>query len=495
VKVPTHLRATYGKPEIVRSLRTRDLSVAQRRRWEHVQEAMAEFKRVQREPGSLSPEEIQEQAWEVYHDTLEEAEAKGMDEEQIDDALFILQDQLSERRMTDLDEAKAWAAVAAYQGRSAALRGRIYQPPSHFGRVGVNPVTLKPVKVSSNVSRKSSEGAITFSDAARHYLEELQRDPDAAVTQQTVVQYAAVHRLFTDFSKEATLEDVTRVMASEFLATVATLAPSWGRAPGTKELTLAELLEKHGGAKGGLSNRTLNRYAAACSAVWKWAIKRGHYDGPNPFEGQSRKESSSRKTGYVPFTDAELKTLLDALRPVVAPNAHSVETWMAWAVWIAAYSGMRLNEICSLTVDDLREEGGIWFFDVKGAKTEAGDRRVPVHSKLLDLGLIEYRNRIGSGSLWPALRPGGPDGKLSWYSSKRFTTFRRGLGLDRQRLSFHSLRKNVGTALERAGVAESEAVQVLGHEKMSMSYSVYSLGLGLEGLQKVVERIDYPGLD
>jgi integrase len=491
VKVPAHLRDAYGKPEIVRSLQTRDLGIAQSRRWAHVQEAMADFERFQAYPGAPSPEEIQEQAWETYHDALEQAEADGLDEEALDQSLDVLRDALIEGKLGDLEEAKALAVVAAFNGRIAALRGRPYQPPASFGRTGVDRVTLKPITPRARITKRS-EGALAFSEAARSYLEELQRDPDASVTQQTVGQYEAVHRLFTDFSKDAVLEDVTRAMASEFLATVATLAPSWGRRPGTKGLTLAELLERYGGQRDGLSNRTLNRYAAACGAVYKWAKRRGHYEGDNPFEGQARKKASGRKTGWVPFTDDELATLLGAMRPEVAPNKHTIETWLPWATWIAAYSGLRLNEICSLDAEDLRQEDGVWFFDVKGAKTEAGDRRVPVHSTLIKLGLLEYRDRIGAGSLWPALKPGGPDQKMSWYASKRFTVARRGLGLVRPRLSFHSLRKNVATALERASVPESEAVQVLGHEKMSMSYSVYSLGLDLNGLKRVVEVITYP---
>ncbi len=53
----------------------------------------------------------------------------------------------------------------------------------------------------------------------------------------------------------------------------------------------------------------------------------------------------------------------------------------------------------------------------------------------------------------------------------------------------------MATALERARVPENEAVQLLGHEKMSMSYSVYSLGLDLRGLQDVVQQVRYDGLD
>ena len=264
--------------------------------------------------------------------------------------------------------------------------------------------------------------------------------------------------------------------------------------PKTKKRTLAELLERFGGHPTGLSNRTVNRYSNSLSSVYKWSRKRGHHDGDNPFEGQTRREATSRETGWRPFAPKELVKLLAGMRPVVSPDTHTTDTALAWITWVAAYSGMRLNEICSLDVGDVRKESGVWFFDVKGAKTEAGDRRVPVHSVLVKIGLLDYRNGLAKGSMWPALSPGGPDGKLSWYLSKRFTDRRRALKLTRDRLAFHSLRKNFGTTLERAKVAENEAVQILGHEKMSMSYSVYSIGLDLRGLKRVVEKIAYKGV-
>ena len=38
-------------------------------------------------------------------------------------------------------------------------------------------------------------------------------------------------------------------------------------------------------------------------------------------------------------------------------------------------------------------------------------------------------------------------------------------------------------------------MQILGHKKMTMSYGLYSGGLDLVGLARVVEAITYPGLD
>ncbi len=66
--------------------------------------------------------------------------------------------------------------------------------------------------------------------------------------------------------------------------------------------------------------------------------------------------------------------------------------------------------------------------------------------------------------------------------------------MTRDGLSFHSFRASVATALQRANVPETHAAQLLGHKIRTMSYGLYSGGLDLGGLQRVVEAIKYPGL-
>ena len=206
--------------------------------------------------------------------------------------------------------------------------------------------------------------------------------------------------------------------------------------------------------------------------------------------GQGRKIGSHRKTGWLPFTDAEISSLLAAAAEL--PESDP----MHWVPLIGAYSGMRSNEICSLATSDVQQRDGVWFFDVTGAKTEAGDRRVPIHSRIIEAGLLDYLQRLPEGSssgasLWPGLKPGGPDKKLNWYFTKQFHALRQRLGIDRERVGFHSFRKSVATKLEQARIPESEAVQVLGHEKLSMSYRVYSLGVDLRRLKEIVEVVKY----
>jgi integrase len=245
----------------------------------------------------------------------------------------------------------------------------------------------------------------------------------------------------------------------------------------------ARSLEAH---EEGLSNRTLNRYVSSMASFLAWASDRYPSVHKDAFDGHWRKPSSSRKTGWLPMTDDEILTILGHC------DQLPMDDPMFWLPRIGAYSGMRLNEICSLKVRDVIQRDGLTCFNITGAKTEAGDRVMPVHSQVLQSGFLAYLAGLPrDGLLFPTLTPGGPDSKLSWRISPEFTRLRRRLGITRDRVSFHSLRKSVGTKLEQARVPESEAVQLLGHEKLSMSYRVYSLGVDLKRLKEIVELVRY----
>jgi integrase len=319
-----------------------------------------------------------------------------------------------------------------------------------------------------------------------------------------VGQYEAAYRLFDSFAKQPCLGDVDRRMASEFLDKVATLHPHWGRSPATKKRSFDEIIAAYGNGKHGLTNKTINRFAMALGMVWQFAEDRDGYEGGNPWSRQSRTASTRRgggKTDKRAFTPRELRKLLKQ-GPVIAPNHHDAASAILWLILIGAYSGMRLNEICSLDVEDVKKSGDVWYFDITAAKTEAGVRCVPLHSRILKGGLLDYRKRIKSGQLFPGLKPGGPDGKLGWYASKRFTELRRGLGIEdfneltgRDQIDFHSLRRSATTALKHARIPEHEAAEILGHEHPQVTFGVYPDRHKLVELQRIVEAISYEGID
>ena len=79
-------------------------------------------------------------------------------------------------------------------------------------------------------------------------------------------------------------------------------------------------------------------------------------------------------------------------------------------------TGARLNELCELQQSDLLTTEQA--LRIREGKTENATRVIPVHPSVWPL--LEQRSRsCGGDALFAELAQGGPDGKRSWYASKR----------------------------------------------------------------------------
>jgi len=74
---------------------------------------------------------------------------------------------------------------------------------------------------------------------------------------------------------------------------------------------------------------------------------------------------------------------------------------------------------------------------------------------------------------------------------KRFGRLKTEAGFSKAHV-FHSIRKTVATMLDNAGVPEGIAADILGHEKQTMTYGLYSGGTSLERKQRAIESLRYP---
>ncbi len=56
---------------------------------------------------------------------------------------------------------------------------------------------------------------------------------------------------------------------------------------------------------------------------------------------------------------------------------------------------------------------------------------------------------------------------------------------------FHSIRKTVVTILENAGVAENVVADIVGHEKTTMTYGLYSGGVSVAVKRDALDKLTY----
>lgn len=226
------------------------------------------------------------------------------------------------------------------------------------------------------------------------------------------------------------------------------------------------------------SGKTKKNYISALIGVWKRAEDMEEVSGNNPFAGHT--VSTSDTQSYQMFTDEELEAVFKVVLK------ESGERRLIPLLGLA--TGCRIEELCQLRVDDLIEDGERLYIQIREGKTKAAERVVPVHSAVAEQLRVWAGGR--EGWLFDLKETGG---KRSHALSKWFGRIKsKVVGADRSK-SFHSLRVHMATAFERAGVVESTAAWILGHErKMTMSYGVYSKGMAWDQLTEAVEAIQLP---
>ena len=181
-----------------------------------------------------------------------------------------------------------------------------------------------------------------------------------------------------------------------------------------------------------------------------------------------------------------------------------------WVPLLSLFHGFRLNEAAQLYTEDVCEENGVPFFEIraeradkrkcdKRLKTKQSKRRVPMHPAIIRIGFLDYvAERRGDASR-PRLFPDLPLGESGYFSdpfSKWFGNFRtKTLGED-CKASFHSFRHLFRGALGEAGVPIPDVEALGGWQIMERSAERdYDAGRSLQRLRKHVEKVKYPGLD
>ncbi|OYQ25111.1 hypothetical protein CHU93_14900 [Sandarakinorhabdus cyanobacteriorum] len=325
--------------------------------------------------------------------------------------------------------------------------------------------------------------AMPFSEAAKGYLETWERSAKRKASN-TKQQKQATFDLWRGFWGDKPIANIRQRDATAFQDVLRRLDPNWARTATSRALAWPQLLAQFGNHKNGLSQSSINRHMGSLQQVWDWAQERGHCEGANPFAGQRKKlKRGSNAETYLAWETDELKMLLS--NPPRRRDLHEI-------MLVAMFSGLRINEVAALTWGQLREVNGIPYFQIVGAKTEAGNRQVPVHSRLQ--WLLDRTKGEADARVWPTFNLEGPGKRPGADASKAFSDYKRRLGFKARAKAFHSFRKNVTHIIENAGVPENEWALVLGHER-GFTYSTYNPGgTNIANRARLIALLEYPEL-
>jgi integrase len=527
-KVPVDLQDIYGKREIYFSLKTSDRQEAlQRVHMESVKldQEFAE-KRRQRDAEAvdkLSEIEVERITAIWRHEALqadEESRINGLSPTEFqswDDAITFayveareslatgnlnrisveLDDLLEEIGMkvakgSEVYKQLAYALLKAKVETLEALKAR------HEGRVvKTPPKPASPVTVTPTESDRDNP---TITQVHAMWADEHIR---AGGPEKTAKDFGTYVRRFVELHGDLPVSQITKKHVRDYKD--AMLKYPSRRVGKLKDMTVPQLLEyvrEHPDTPV-ISPRTVNdRALGAIGAVLGWA-ESNDYIEMNPASGVKVKAMKVQRTARLPYSVEDLNTIFRF--PIYTqndrPQAGAGEA-AKWLPLLAAFTGARLEELGQLTLDDIREDQGICFLDMstldegKRRKTESSKRRVPIHSKIIEFGFLDYVEEIkksGRKRLFPYLASSGEKRTASW--SKWWGRYARKYGGFDKLKVFHSFRHTFKDGLREGGVQEEVSDALTGHAPTTEGRKYGGNGYPLKRLKEGIEKLCYPGLN
>lgn len=357
-----------------------------------------------------------------------------------------------------------------------------------LGRRGVAVVrrSTQAPQVSSWEVVSASTESFSLSTMATLYI----NDKQQGWSIKTKMENEASFRLLLDILGDIHIQSIDRDTARRLRDTLCILpANLYKLFPNMTIPQVIASMKSSGGSP--MSITSANKYLSRFTSLMSHCIKEGKLT-VNPSEGlmlkQKRRPDEERKA----YSCDDLKMLMDNL----PQEEDKPERY--WIPLIAMYSGLRLDEICQLYTEDVKELDGVWCFDVndsqdKKLKTLSSKRIVPVHPHLINLGFLQYVQKGRAGKkprLWMNLQRRAADGYGSAYG-KVFQRFNRKHVTTDPLKTFHSLRHLFADTLKQLGEQATMISELLGHANESITTGRYGKRYRPEVLLEVVNKVDY----
>ena len=309
-------------------------------------------------------------------------------------------------------------------------------------------------------------------------------------------------RLLSGFSPkstrelESTIDDLIEIIgdipilkvtpnnARDFKKIISSLPKYRNQSPRYRGLTIKQILSLDGVE--GQEPKNINKLIYRVRVFFKW-LKNNYseYVPQNHFDGLSIQEKKFDKPRDI-FTNKELHKIFDTtpfLNNTIR-NPHRRNKLASFFVpIIAIHTGMRLEEICQLRLEDVYKEGTVDIIRVTISKetklkTVTSQRIVPIHENLKRVGFLEYCNYMKKQKkervFWDLTKSRDGYGRNI---GRYFMEYLRKVGVyEFQSKVFHSLRHSFITNLLQNGVREEVVNGLCGHKQKTMSTTIYFKG-------------------
>lgn len=291
---------------------------------------------------------------------------------------------------------------------------------------------------------------------------------------------------------------------------------AWSKARERNKLQNAEAREGYVRVNAG----SFNKHLSSLNAYVAWLIAEGDLPkealeafGEIHVPKPKGKSSSSERLRY---RDEQVRLLFSSPvflgrkheRFLLKPGPLVIRDSLYWAPLISAFHGMRREEICQLRVRHVRQEYGIWYFDlnepnlslkVENVEEDEGSRRrIPLHRRFLELGFVEDKviGRPPHALLFDELDADNAHAAYGEKFGKRFGLYVRGCGIVEkgEEAGLHRLRHLFCTILVNTVENVAFVDALMGHtgDERKSERKRYTDELFLKKLKQTIDRLVLP---
>ena len=430
LKVPKAIQEAYGQVQVVRSLGTGDINLANRLKFRVIAELNDEFSRLLLENPIAPPRNSLAYLDLAVKDGLKAVKDGLRYEQDVREEISILLDLYldSEAKKLGRDE----EGHPKFIPRDARALDKVLEP------------IYSPDKVR-------------ISSALGMYLEDMTR---RELRHHTVHMMGQRVNSLIEFVGDIDVTEVTAKEANRYVR---------------------EVLNHNG-----LAVKTNQDKLVCLSTFWKWLISEG-FTIANPFTGQAAKLNKTKRGVAVDkrreATPDELRTILRGILTAKNPKVSAL-------IVLGLYSGMRSNELSEALAAQVYTD----HLRIIEGKSESAKRDVPLHTIIKPLFLALAAKAESKGSQWliQGLTPGGMDNKRNHIIAGSISRYLRlKCGITDRYLVFHSLRKNFTTQLHITGCEATIMKAIVGHSNNDITTGLYSHGYGLAAKLEAVNKVSY----
>lgn len=537
IRIPSDLRVWFGgREDFKRSLHTTDPKNAQRlvRAWGcHAERTFTLIR-----SGFMTKDQIKELVDQFFTQTLEELEddrAKGVrtvcprNEDELDvylDGLAIGSSELREAlAFNDLKKVRHLAdALLEEKGLSLNSGGTEYtvlcreimkraihineiEQRRAVGDYSALPQTHPDPRASSSAAAlpQAVVDSPMLSKVISQYLKDSQSKAKASSNSRK--EYEGIFATMLEVVKDRPVRCLTIDAMLRYQDTMMKLPVHFRTKKEYRGKSLEEILSME--VEQTLSPSTLDKAFTMVKSLFTWMVKRGIVEKNIADVLEAPQQKKLARELRDPFDKEDLKKLVEGLHEAGLKGTLKGKPERFWIPLVALFSGMRLNEICQLHTEDVREdqETGIWYFRVepddiggKRVKNKASIRSIPIHAELIRLGFLDYYKSVvesGTPRLWMNLTK-GKNGYGRCFQDWFLGTTRYPGGFLRAHVStgkgkkdFHSFRHTFRNELKQKLVDATVANELLGHAQGSIGLDRYGKAYHLKVLNDALLQVRY----